>query len=462
VLILPTALASSLGSEELDAVISHELAHLRRRDHWVRYLELAAVVVFWWNPASWWASNGVRAAEEECCDALVARSCPGSSGAYARGLVKTMGFLAGADTFFPAVVTGASHFQRIERRIRMIMTGGFARTVSAPLWAALSVVALSVLLIAPTMAARTEPSAMAADAGVSALTEEPITLKLDQAVLEDMLKNLASVAELNLLVDSRVTIGSLNARVSCDYHATPLATVLDDLVGQAGLAWTLDGNVLWIHSPGQAPLTREGIAGRPITLNLRGADLRQVLATMEEITGIHFEVDPDVQGTVTVSFVDLPWDQALDLILKANGCAWTSENGGIRVFRDLAQGRIPAAVALPQSPPRPSTGVDGTQVYHYVKGGEITEPVRQHAPQPGYTPEARAARIQGAVVLETVIDAGGRVGTIKVLRGLPLGLTEAAVEAVREWRFNPATLDGVPVAVDYVLAVRFRLDDQAP
>ena len=66
------------------------------------------------------------------------------------------------------------------------------------------------------------------------------------------------------------------------------------------------------------------------------------------------------------------------------------------------------------------------------------------------------------MVLDAVIDAEGRVASVKVLRGLPLGLTEAAQEAVREWRFEPATLHGAPVAVEFVLAVRFSLGEEAP
>lgn len=68
------------------------------------------------------------------------------------------------------------------------------------------------------------------------------------------------------------------------------------------------------------------------------------------------------------------------------------------------------------------------------------------------------ARLQGVVILESVIDREGRVGQVRILKGLPMGLSEKAVEAVRKWRFKPALLDGKPVPVFYNLTVNFELD----
>jgi len=91
-------------------------------------------------------------------------------------------------------------------------------------------------------------------------------------------------------------------------------------------------------------------------------------------------------------------------------------------------------------------------------GGPVSPPRVIHRVLPGYTEAARRGHIEGAVVLDTVIDTGGVVQDITVLRGLPFGLTESAVEAVRQWRFEPSVLNGRTVAVRYVLTVRFRLE----
>jgi Zn-dependent protease with chaperone function len=59
-LLMPEGLLPKLTSEERDTLLVHELAHVRRRDHWVRWLELAVTVVFWWYPVTWWVRRALR------------------------------------------------------------------------------------------------------------------------------------------------------------------------------------------------------------------------------------------------------------------------------------------------------------------------------------------------------------------------------------------------------------------
>ena len=79
-------------------------------------------------------------------------------------------------------------------------------------------------------------------------------------------------------------------------------------------------------------------------------------------------------------------------------------------------------------------------------------------PQPRYTETARRAGVQGVVVLEAVIDEQGRVTNLKVIKALPMGLDKAAVEAVSQWRYKPATLENRAVKVIFNLTVNFQLN----
>ncbi len=88
---------------------------------------------------------------------------------------------------------------------------------------------------------------------------------------------------------------------------------------------------------------------------------------------------------------------------------------------------------------------------------DLGNPVKISGSGIGYTPEARQARIQGTVILQTMIDAEGSVRCPFVLRGLPAGLSELAVKTVTGWKFEPATLNGEPVAVTYIVTLNFRL-----
>ncbi|MDH3746320.1 MAG: energy transducer TonB, partial [Acidobacteriota bacterium] len=93
----------------------------------------------------------------------------------------------------------------------------------------------------------------------------------------------------------------------------------------------------------------------------------------------------------------------------------------------------------------------------FVKG-DITHPRKVNAPHPFYTEVARKERIQGLVILQALITETGEVEEIEVLKGLPYGLEETAIEALKQWTFEPATLDGKPVSVYYNLTFNFRLE----
>jgi len=72
-------------------------------------------------------------------------------------------------------------------------------------------------------------------------------------------------------------------------------------------------------------------SGDPLSLNLKDADIKDVLRTFAQLTGLNIAVDPQVQGSVTVDFVDVPWDQALDLILRQNGLTYVLEGNVMRI-----------------------------------------------------------------------------------------------------------------------------------
>jgi TonB family protein len=78
-------------------------------------------------------------------------------------------------------------------------------------------------------------------------------------------------------------------------------------------------------------------------------------------------------------------------------------------------------------------------------------------PEPEYSEEARAARLQGTVVVQVVIGTDGLAHDARILRGLGLGLDEDAIEAISQWQFKPGTKDGQPVKVAATIEVNYRL-----
>jgi beta-lactamase regulating signal transducer with metallopeptidase domain len=121
-LLLPERLWQQLDAQQQDALLAHELAHLRRGDHWVRRLEFVVLGLYWWHPVVWWARRRLQEAEEECCDTRVVALLPDAASAYASALVETVTFLAHTRAAAPVGASGAGQVPLLKRRLTMILT----------------------------------------------------------------------------------------------------------------------------------------------------------------------------------------------------------------------------------------------------------------------------------------------------------------------------------------------------
>jgi TonB family protein len=95
----------------------------------------------------------------------------------------------------------------------------------------------------------------------------------------------------------------------------------------------------------------------------------------------------------------------------------------------------------------------------YKFGDGVKGPELIHKVEPPYAPAAKQARIEGTTVLSVVIDKEGVPHTVQVKKSLDAGLDQNAIDAVKQWRFRPAWLNGQPVAVQATVEVKFRLLD---
>jgi protein TonB len=89
-------------------------------------------------------------------------------------------------------------------------------------------------------------------------------------------------------------------------------------------------------------------------------------------------------------------------------------------------------------------------------GGGISAPKKIRDARPVYPEDARAAGVQGIVIVEAVIGKDGKVESATVLRGIPM-LDQAALDAVRQWEFTPTFVNGAPVSVIVTMTVNFTL-----
>jgi protein TonB len=97
----------------------------------------------------------------------------------------------------------------------------------------------------------------------------------------------------------------------------------------------------------------------------------------------------------------------------------------------------------------------GRSIYHV--GGKVAPPKLTHRVEPKYPDAAREEGREGSVLVSAVVETNGTLSTIKVVKGMGAGFDENAVEALKEWKFQPSTKDGGPVAVYVEIEVTFRL-----
>jgi protein TonB len=111
-------------------------------------------------------------------------------------------------------------------------------------------------------------------------------------------------------------------------------------------------------------------------------------------------------------------------------------------------GDLPGVVEVPPEPPR--------AVAPYHTGGVVKQPQKIKYVAPVYPVTAQMAKVEGTVIIEAVISPTGDVQDARILQSVPL-LDQAALDAVRQWKYTPSLLNGVPVPVVFTVMVQFKL-----
>jgi predicted metal-dependent hydrolase len=150
-LLVPVELLKVLSDAQLETLLVHELAHLRRRDHWVRVLEFVVMGLYWWHPVVWYARRELREAEEQCCDAWVVSTLPHTGRTYASALLDTLDFLSTAQAAVPPLASGLGQIADLKRRLTMIMQGNTPRSLTWPGCLAVVALGLTILPMLPSL-----------------------------------------------------------------------------------------------------------------------------------------------------------------------------------------------------------------------------------------------------------------------------------------------------------------------
>ena len=181
--VIPTTLLDQMDARQLKWVLAHELAHVRRRDYLVRWLEWLTCVTFWWNPVLWWAQRNLRATEEICCDALVISSLHPKPQSYAKSILTAVESLVRPAIRPPAMASEVNSGGFLERRFKMIVSVSKNSNISKSRWLQVCVLLCAVVVLPLGIASAQDYGAVERRLGESVAAGE-LTLKQAVAMMD--------------------------------------------------------------------------------------------------------------------------------------------------------------------------------------------------------------------------------------------------------------------------------------
>lgn len=329
-IVLPAEGCDDLTDDELESLLLHECAHVARRDNLATIAQALATSLLWFHPLVWLASRQLSAAREEACDGKVADEMP-RSGAYLDALRKICHQIAAPRTA-GASCMASSH---VKERIEHLMT---YESIRKRAWSHRALVIATLFIVALTTIAATNPQHEKKGSSRYGFTYNVQPQSSGEISFQFQVKqngNVARQVELGAKPNERAS-----AKFDLDNGADVFLTAKGDAhEGEVQFRVT-EGDRL-VHeellsygkSNGKAKdAAGEEFTGQPIDIQLKDANLRDVMDTFAALTGLDVEVRraaADVR--ITTSIVQMPWDQALDKIARDHGLVISVEDKSIIV-----------------------------------------------------------------------------------------------------------------------------------
>ncbi len=400
-LLWPDGLSDRLTDAELESILAHEVCHVGRMDNLSALLHVVVETLFWFHPAVWWVGSRLVTERERACDEEVLHM-GADNRSYAEGILKVCNFGLRSPAAFVAGVGGP----RLTERIEWILGRPMPATLKV------STRLLLAAIVAVTAGTPIAAGALGARRGVTNGSSATVACEATMPVAE---------------------------RPPDDPNASPFLG--DWYVNADRTMWASGG------SPVPGTLRTKVLWVRPVGSELT-IDARRLDGDAEP-------VDIAVPSGYRWTY------QASGLTFSTPGCWQITGRADGKTLRFTLNipnpDSAPAERGTPAASTSPQSGQDAPRVYRPGEGVKLPRLVTEV--KPNYTREAMDARIQGTVRLEAVVLTTGEVGDVEVTQSLDAvyGLDDEAVKAIRQWRFEPGTKDGKPVAVRVEVEMSFKL-----
>jgi TonB family protein len=465
-ILVPASALAGLPASHLEAILVHELAHVRRADYFVNAIQCVIEVLLFYHPAVWWVSRQIRREREHCCDDIAAFLCADRV-AYARALTS----LEELRIQTPALAVGARGGELLNRIRRLVepesasgpkLSGGFAMGVvftilllalnqhvkgmpGADVPPTVPAIERAIELV-PAVPTPAEPAQKPPATTPSTSRPQTVAVPVPRDAGVRQIANSASISGTvqdqhgGVIPGATVTVSSQSTTV--------VRTAVTDARGQFAISDLGDGaHELTVTLPGfRASRSAVQVApGEKVTANVQ-----LLIGSLSELITVRAEASSP-RAAAPVSQVPVDLRTAADYFEAASvyyqqGQLAEAQRLTARAVELLRSATPETAVA---APPISETGVVRV-------GGDIRPPRKIRDVKPIYPADAIAAGAEGMIVMDAIIAKDGTVLDATVLRSVPM-LDEAALGAVRLWRFTPTLLNGAPVEVSMTVTVNFSL-----
>ena len=401
VLLWPAGLSSHLTDAEIEAIVAHEFSHVRRRDNLTGLVQMFAETLFWFHPLVWWMGARLIDARERACDQeVLGRGVHPAT--YAEGLLSVCRFCLRPQPGLAAGISSPSFSQRVEAIMtygsRIPLGTGRRLIVAGAALLALTIPLASGMLTVRAQTPQPEPSAPAVDS-----------------------------------VRPAAGLAGAPAPVAVDVSDRPV--------------------VPRPIRPSVVPAPVRSPAPPAVSSSPAGSVVRNPVTAVP--------VTPAPAAGTGPSIVPLS-PPRVPVPVRPAAAPESAQPVAVPMQLDRGSPQAPPRDPLPAVSPAPSAEDEEFRrgALPLGRGTGVRPPVVLREVKPAYTSRAMREKIQGAVELEIVIDADGRVNRARVIKSLDpvFGLDNSALDAARQWTFKPAQLSGVPVATWATLVLNFRLE----
>jgi beta-lactamase regulating signal transducer with metallopeptidase domain len=323
---------TELAGEELETILTHECAHIARRDNLLSVIESITGSALWFHPLVWIARRVLNATREEACDAVVISS--GDANIYVAALGKVCGAAIAPDAAGISCIVSNT----IQERMNAIMRFGTRRLLPHRAVTTAVVALIAAVTIGSGVARALPPPTD--DSGSSPYKIEVSATRVDAlfnfflTVRSRTDDQIVQTAHLKSRIDEWATATYRHMDTAGQHDISIRAKGRAD--GTAIIETAVDGAAPTIQTitPKSAHAVSK-VEKRPdtISIDLKDADIRDVLRTFSKLTNTEIIVDDDVTGRTSITLNDTPWTEALEILLRQNNLRKERTGNTIYVHR---------------------------------------------------------------------------------------------------------------------------------